>query len=164
MEPEPEEGADIKEIGEQSKQPQKKQEQQLQQQEEQQTNKRKIKTFDYLTTNIQRKIENEVELGATVLSFDSIGRSSAINRTASNYGDSREKVKKMKQLISLRTCNTDIAREYITHQGMIEDISYKNVEQVNFQIMLTDNYYLNSNSKQLCFPMKIKKAATSQAT
>ena len=88
MEPEPEEGADIKEIGEQSKQPQKKQEQQLQQQEEQQTNKRKIKTFDYLTTNIQRKIENEVELGATVLSFDSISRSSAINRTASNYGDS----------------------------------------------------------------------------
>lgn len=94
MEPEPEEGADIKEIGEQNKQPQRKQEQQLQQQEEQQANKRKIKTFDYLTTNIQRKIENEVELGATVLSFDSIGRSSAINRTASNYGDSWEKVKK----------------------------------------------------------------------
>ena len=63
----------------------------------------------------------------------------------------------MKQLISLGTYNAVIAREYIAHQGIIEDISYKNVEQVNFQIMLTDNYYLNSNSKQLCFPMKIKK-------
>ena len=51
-------------------------------------------------------------------------------------------------------------------QGMLEDIdtkekvarsSYKDMKQLNFQIMLTDNYYVNPNSIHLCFPMKIKK-------
>ena len=50
---------------------------------------------------------------------------------------------------------------------MLEDIdtkekaahsSYKDMEQLDFQIMLTDNYYVNPNSINLCFPMKIKKA------
>ena len=38
-------------------------------------------------------------------------------------------------------------------------ISYKEIEQLDFQIMLTDNYYVNTNSIHLCFPMKIKKRA-----
>ena len=43
---------------------------------------------------MQRKIGNEVELGVSVSPFHSIGRSSAINTTAANYKDFREKVKK----------------------------------------------------------------------
>ena len=49
---------------------------------------------------------------------------------------------------------------------MLEDIdtrqklahpSYTDMEQLNFQILLTDNYYINPNSIHICFPMKIKK-------
>lgn len=43
---------------------------------------------------MQREIGNEVHIGATVSPFDSIGRPSAINRTGSEYENSREKVKK----------------------------------------------------------------------
>ena len=54
----------------------------------------------------------------------------------------------------------------IVYQGMFEDIdtkvkvphsSYKNMEQLDFQIMLTGNYYVNHNSIYLCFSMKTKK-------
>ena len=49
---------------------------------------------------------------------------------------------------------------------MLEDIdtrqklahpSYTDMEQLNFQILLTDNYYINPNSIHICFPMKIEK-------
>ena len=33
------------------------------------------------------------------------------------------------------------------------------MEELDFQILLTDNYYLNLNSIHLCFPMKIKKSS-----
>ena len=41
-----------------------------------------------------REIGNEVHIGETVSPFDSSGKSSAIDRTASEYENSREKVKK----------------------------------------------------------------------
>ena len=31
------------------------------------------------------------------------------------------------------------------------------MEQLDFQILLTDSYYINSNSIHICFPIKIKK-------
>ena len=49
---------------------------------------------------------------------------------------------------------------------MLEDIdtrektahpSYKNMEQLDFHILLTDNYCVNPNSIHICFPIKIKK-------
>ena len=54
----------------------------------------------------------------------------------------------------------------LAFQGMIEDIdtkeksvhpSYKDMEQLNFQILLTENYYVNPNGIHICFPIKIKK-------
>ena len=36
-------------------------------------------------------------------------------------------------------------------------ISYKDMENLDFQIMLTNNYYTNPNSMHICFPMKIKQ-------
>ena len=54
-------------------------------------------------------------------------------------------------------------------QGMLEDIdtrekvahaSYKDIEELDFQILLTDKYYLNPNSIHLCFPMKISKSTS----
>ena len=53
-------------------------------------------------------------------------------------------------------------------QGMLEDIdtrekvahsSYKEMEELDFEILLTENYYVNLNSIHLCFPMKIKKSS-----
>ena len=53
-------------------------------------------------------------------------------------------------------------------QGMLEDIdtrekaehsSYKEIEELDFQILLTVNYYVNPNSIHLCFAMKIKKSS-----
>ena len=51
-------------------------------------------------------------------------------------------------------------------QGMLEDIdtrekfahsSFSDIEQLDFQILLTDNYYMNPKSIHICFPIKIKK-------
>ena len=118
---------------------------------------------------MQRETGNEVHIGP-VSPFDSIGKS-AINRTASEYDNSREKIKKMRQLISMETYNADIARYIfgtldLVLQGMIEDIdtkektahiSYKDMKQLDFHKMLKGNYYVYPNSIHLCFPMKIKK-------
>ena len=49
---------------------------------------------------------------------------------------------------------------------MLEDIdpkektahpSYKDMEQLDCQILLTENYYVNRNSIHICFQIKIKK-------
>ena len=104
---------------------------------------------------MQREIGNEVHIGATVTPFSSIGKSSAIDRTAWNYEDSGEKA----GIASYIPRNLDLV-----YQEMIEvidikektaHISYKDMEQLDFQIMLTDNYYVNPNSIHLCFPMKL---------
>ena len=53
-------------------------------------------------------------------------------------------------------------------QGMLENFdtreevahsSYKEMEELDFQILLTNNYDINANSIHLCFPMKIKKSS-----
>ena len=53
-------------------------------------------------------------------------------------------------------------------QGMLKDLdtrekvahsSYKEMEELDFQILLTENYYVNLNSIHLCFRMKIKKSS-----
>ena len=47
--------------------------------------------------------------------------------------------------------------EDIDTKERVAHISYKDTEQIDFQIMLSDNYYVNPNSMHLCFPMKIKQ-------
>ena len=72
---------------------------------------------------MQRKIGTKIELGKTVSLFDSIGASSAINRTASNYLNAGEKVRKIRKLIETGTYDADIARNIpgtlqLVFQGM----------------------------------------------
>ena len=95
---------------------------------------------------MQREIGNEIHIGTTVSPFESVGKSSAIDRTASKYENSREKVKKIRQLISAGTYDADIARYIpgtldLVYQGMVEEIdtkgktdhiSYKDMEQLDF--------------------------------
>ena len=47
---------------------------------------------------MQREIGDEIHFGAIVSPFDSVGGSSAIDKTASNYNDAKEKVKKNKRV------------------------------------------------------------------
>ena len=76
---------------------------------------------------IRRKIGTEVEIGKTISAFESIGKSSVIDRSASVYTNAREEVQKIKQLISTGTYDADIAKYIpgtldLVYQGMLEDI------------------------------------------
>ena len=121
---------------------------------------------------MQRKKGTEIELVKTVSPFDSVGASSVIDRAASNCTYPGNKVRKIRKLIETRAYDGDIARYIpgtldLVFQSMLEDIvtkeqpahsSYRVMENLDFQILLTDNYYTNPNDMHLCFPMKIKKA------
>ena len=110
-------------------------------------------------------------LGQTVPPFDSIGKSSAIDRTASDFDNANEKVKKIKKLIYSGEYDADITRYIPTtlqliFQGMLDRvdtieqparISYKDLETFDFQLLLDQNLYTNLNSLYLCFPIKFKK-------
>ena len=111
---------------------------------------------------MQREIRDKVFLENTVSPYDDAGRLSAIDRTASNYNDAEEKVKKKqradqygedmaKYIPGLLELNfKGCTREKAAHP------SHTDMEQLDFQILLTDNYCNNPNSIHICFPMKIK--------
>ena len=122
---------------------------------------------------MEREIGDEIQLVTTVSSFENAGGTSTIDRTVSNYNDAKEKVKRIRELMKTGKYDADVAK-YIPgtlgmmHQGMLEEIitkekvahrSYKDMEQLDFQIMLTDNYDVNPNSIDLSFPMKIEKSS-----
>ena len=124
---------------------------------------------------MQREISNKVFLGNTVSPFEDAGRSSAIDETASNYNNAKDKVQKIRELIKTGRHDKDIAKYIpglleLKFQGMLEDIdtrekiahpSYTDMEQLDFQTQLTDNYYINPNSIHICFPIKnFKKSNT----
>ena len=116
---------------------------------------------------MQRRIGTEVEIGKTVSPLDRIGASSAMDKTASNYLNAGEKVQKIRNLIQTGIYDVDIARYIpgtleLVFQGMLEVIdtkeqpahsSYRDMENLDFPIMLTNNYYTNLNSMHICFPM-----------
>ena len=49
-------------------------------------------------------------------------------------------------------------REKVAHS------SYKDMEELHFQVLLTDNYYVNSSNIYLCFHMKIKKKSSNEVS
>ena len=103
---------------------------------------------------MKRKIGTEIELGKTVSPFDSISVLSAIDRTVSNYLSASEKIRKIRKLMETGTYDVDIARCIhgtleLMFQGMLEDINtkkqpthslYRDMENLDFQILLKDNY------------------------
>ena len=79
---------------------------------------------------MQRKIDNEVQLGKTVSLFDTTGQSSSIDRTASNFLNATEKVQKIKRLINTGEYDADLAKYIpgmldLVFQVMIENIDTK---------------------------------------
>ena len=120
---------------------------------------------------MQRDISDRNFLGETFNPYEDARRSTVIDRTASNYNDVKEKVQKIRDLINIGKYDADLAKYIpglleLTMQGMLDDIdtrekvahpSYKGMEQLDFQILLTENYYVDPNSIHICFPIKIKK-------
>ena len=120
---------------------------------------------------MQRDVSNRNTLGDTLNPIDDARRSTAIERTTSNHEDAKEKVQKMQDLIRMGKSDADLAKYipgllHFAIQGILEDIdtrektahsSYKDKEQLDFQVLLTENYYVNPNNIHLRFPIKIKK-------
>ena len=85
--------------------------------------------------------------------------------------DAKEKVQKIRYLINMGKYDVDLTKYIpgltnLAIQGMLDDIdtkgkvshpSYEGKEQLDFQILLTENYYVNPASIHICFPIKIKK-------
>ena len=79
-----------------------------------------------------------------------------------------KKYKKLKNLLKQEN-DADIAKYIpatleLVYQGILKDIdtkeqpahiSYKDMENLEFQVILTNNYYTNLNSIHNCFPIKI---------
>ena len=126
---------------------------------------------------MQRDISNRNTLGDTLNLIDDARRSTAIDRTTSNYNDAKEKVQNIRGLINIGKYDAGLAK-YISGlmdlgmQGMLDDIdtreevahpSYKDKEQLDFQILLTENYYVNPANIHICFPIKIKKKSNNNS-
>ena len=126
---------------------------------------------------MQRDISNRNTLGDTLNPIDDVRRSTAIHRTTSNYNDAKEKVQKIRDLIKMGKHDADLAKYIpglmdLAIQGMLDDIdtrekvahpSYKDKEQLDFQILLTENYYVNPANIHICFPIKIKKKSNNSS-
>ena len=83
----------------------------------------------------------------------------------------KKKLKKIRDLINMGKYDADLAKYIpglldLAIQRMLDDIdtrekvahpSYKDKEQLDFQILLTENYYVNPSNIHICFPIKIKK-------
>ena len=126
---------------------------------------------------MQRDISNRNTLGDTLNPIDDARRSTAIDRTTANYNDAKEKVQKVRDLINMGKCDADLAKYIpglidLAIQSILDDIdtrekvahaSYKDKEQLDFQILLTENYYVNPANIHICFPNKIKKKSNNNS-
>ena len=126
---------------------------------------------------MQRDISDKNTLGDTLNPINDIRRSTAIDKTLSNYNDAKEKVQKIRDLINMGKYDVDLVK-YIPGladlpiQGMLDDTDtsekvahpfYKDKEQLDFQILLTENYYVNPSNIHICFLIKIKKKSNNSS-
>ena len=79
--------------------------------------KRKLKIFDYSEQDT-RKNRNWNKPGRTVSPFDSIGSSSDINRTASNFLNASEKVQKIKKTYQDRRMMLTLQKICLKHSSL----------------------------------------------
>ena len=76
---------------------------------------------------MQRDISNRNILGETLNPIDNARRSTAIDRTTSNYNEAKEKVQKISDLINMGKYDADLAKYIpgltdLAIQGMLDDI------------------------------------------
>ena len=104
--------------------------------------------------------------------LNSIGKSKVIDRTSLDIENVNQKVQKIKKLINKNKYDEDVARYIrgtldLIFQGMLDivttreqpaQISYKDMENFECQVILTKNHYANTDSVHICFPIIIKKS------
>ena len=86
-------------------------------------------------------------------------------------------MQKVRDLINMGKYDADLAKYIpglldLAIQGMLDvdtrekvaHPSYQDMEQLDFQILLTENYYVNPNSIHICFPIKLRKNQTTMQT
>ena len=76
---------------------------------------------------MQRQISDKDTLGDTLNPINDARHSTAIDRTTSNYDDTKEKVKKIRDLINMGKYDADLAKYIpglmdLAIQGMLDDI------------------------------------------
>ena len=59
---------------------------------------------------MQRKTTNEIKIGDSVIPFPSVGKSSAVDKTTSDFDNANLKMRNFRRLIERRIYNADIAR------------------------------------------------------
>ena len=120
---------------------------------------------------MQQEISDSVKIGSSVTPFQSVGKSPAVDKTASDFDNANLKVKKIRRLIEQDIYDVDIALYIpgtldLVFQGMIEkimtteqpaDTTYSDKEILDFELILDNNYYTNLKSLHLCFPIRFKK-------
>ena len=120
---------------------------------------------------MQWKISDDVKIGSLVTPFQSVGKSPAVDKTASDFDNANLKVKKIRRLIEQDIYDVDIALYIpgtldLVFQGMIEkimtieqpaDTTYSDKEILDFELILDNNYYTNLKCLHLCFPTRFKK-------
>ena len=111
---------------------------------------------------MQREISDRVFLGETLNLYDGAGKSIMMQK---------KKYKKCEASLKTGRYDKNLAKYIpglleLAFQGMLEDIdtkektahpSNKDMEQLDCQILLTENYYVNRNSIHICFQIKIEK-------
>ena len=97
---------------------------------------------------MQREISDRIFLSETLNPYENARKSTAIDKTASNYNDAKEKVQKIMDLIGTGKYDENLAKYIpemlqLAFQGMMEDVdtkektahpSCKDIEQLDFQI------------------------------
>ena len=95
---------------------------------------------------MQSEISDKDNLGDTLNPYNDARRSTAIDRTTSNYNDAKDKVQKIRDLINMGKYDADLAKYIpglldLAIQGMLDDKdtrkkvahpSYKDMEQLDF--------------------------------
>lgn len=101
--------------------------------------------------------------------FESMGKSSAINNTASDFDNVSQTVKEIKCLIITEEYDADVApniHETIVFQGMVQILStieqpahpsYKDKETLDFELTLDRNYYTNLKGLHVFFPIRFRE-------
>ena len=120
---------------------------------------------------MQHRISDSIHHGKTVSPFESIGDSKPIDRTVSGFLHADQKVEKIKRLVNKGEYDKDVARYIprvlnLMYQGILKNVKTrdktaespcKDMQNLEFHLLLIANHYTNSNSLHLCFSIKIKK-------
>ena len=77
---------------------------------------------------MQRDVSDKNTLGDTLNPINDIWRSTAIDRTTSNYNDAKEKVQKIRDLINMGKYDADLVKYIpgladLAIQGVLDDIN-----------------------------------------